>query len=153
MLMRRILQLWWYVIWNWSVYVQHWTLLNRHSWGEVLCAQMMVLLSSLQKVATPTLHPQLPSASVSEIIKQIAHLASEFLVSDVRCRNKASVELCVLENKPWAPGQVWIAGRRALSQITVDYQLIIVNKIIDLCRQVILRRECLTFFTSPVPLP
>lgn len=63
---------------------------------EVLCTQIMVLLSSLQEVATPTLHPQLPRVSVSEIIKQ---MVSKFLVSDVRCRNKASVELCLLENK------------------------------------------------------
>lgn len=117
----------------------------------------MVLLSSLHKVATPTLHPQLQSVSVSEIIKQIVHLASEFLVSDVRCRNKASVELCVLENKH-APchkllGRLEFLEGGLFPKITIDYQIIIVNKIIDLCRQVILRTECLTFFTSPVPLP
>lgn len=66
---------------------------------EVLCTQITVLLPSLEKIATPLLHPQLPSASVSEIIKQIVHFVSEFPVSDVRCRNKASVELCPLENK------------------------------------------------------
>lgn len=117
----------------------------------------MVSLSSLQKVATPTLHPQLPSVSASEIIKQIVHLASEFLVSDVRCRNKASVELCVLENSH-TPCR-GLLGRFELLEgglflKVVDYQLIIVNlfhKIIGLCRRVILHSECLTFFTSAVP--
>lgn len=125
--------------------------------GEVPSTQIMVLLSSLQKVATPTLHPHLPSVSVSEIIKQIVHLVSEFLVSDVSCRNKASVELCILENKH-TPCH-GLLGRFELLEgglfpKVADYQLIIVNlfhKIVDLCRQVMLHSECMTFFTSPVP--
>lgn len=36
---------------------------------EVLCTEIMVLLSSLRKVATPALHPQIARVSVSEIIK------------------------------------------------------------------------------------
>lgn len=48
----------------------------------------------------------------------------------------------------------WTALNEGLfPKVTVDYQFIIVNlfhNIIDLCRQVILHTECLTFFTSPV---
>lgn len=120
---------------------------------EVLCTQIMVLLSSLQKVATPTLPPRLPRVSVSEIIKQIV---SKF-VSDMRCRSKAGVELCTLANKH-APCHglldrfEWLEEGQ-FPKGTVDYQFIIVDlfhNIIDLCRQVILHTECLTFFTSPV---
>lgn len=111
-----------------------------------------VLLSSLQKVAVPTLHPQLTSVFLSEIIKQFVYLVSKFLVSDMRCRNKASVELCILENKlnpamsSWACLNCW-EGWFPKSLLIIN----LFHNIIDLCRRVILHTKCLTFFTSPVP--
>lgn len=93
---------------------------------EMLCTQIMVLLSSLQKVSVPTLHPQLTSVFLSEIIKLFVYLVSKFLVSDVRCRNKASIELCILENRhePCHEflGMFELLEGGVIPKATVDYQ-------------------------------
>lgn len=86
---------------------------------EVFCTQIMVLVPTLQKIATPTLHPQLPCFC---LWNHKANCPPCLWVSCIWCEVykqggcgavHAWTQACTL---PWAPGQVWSAGRRALSQ-------------------------------------